>query len=175
MALQEKSKPHPDTSVILRESARRLDGPTRRLFLRQAAGLGTLTLLGGCDVVEGVSAERALARMSDFNDRVQAWLFDPRRLARQYPESAITRPFPFNAFCPEGQSPEVDPDSYRLELAGSVEDRTPWTLDRLHALPRVTQVTRHICIEGWSAVGKWSGVRFWNFSPASAPTRARFT
>ena len=80
---------------------------------------------------------------------------------REYPESAITRPFPFNAFYPEGQSPEVDPDSYRLELAGSVEDRTPWTLDRLHALPRVTHC--HICIEGWSAVGKWSGVRFSEF------------
>jgi DMSO/TMAO reductase YedYZ molybdopterin-dependent catalytic subunit len=126
-------------------------------------------------VVEGVSAERALARMSDFTDRVQAWLFDPRRLARHYPESAITRPFPFNAFYPEGQSPEVDPDSYRLELAGSVEDRTPWTFDRLHAPPHVTQVTRHICIEGWSAVGKWSGARFSEFlARIGADTSARY-
>jgi DMSO/TMAO reductase YedYZ molybdopterin-dependent catalytic subunit len=126
-------------------------------------------------VVEGVSAERVLARMSDFTDRVQAWLFDPRRLARHYPECAITRPFPFNAFYPEGQSPEVDPDSYRLELAGSVEDRTPWTFDRLHAPPRVTQVTRHICIEGWSAIGKWSGARFSEFlARIGADTSARY-
>ena len=148
-----RQKPHPDTAAVLRECARRLDRPTRRLFLRQAAGFGTLTLLTGCDVVDDLSAEAALRRVSDFNDRVQAWLFDPRRLAREYPQSAITRPFPFNAFYPEGQSPEVDPSEYVLELAGRVADPQPWTLDRLYALPRVTQVTRHICIEGWSAIG----------------------
>ena len=109
MALQEKPKPHPDTSVILRESARRLDGPTRRLFLRQAAGLGTLTLLGGCDVVRA-SPPRALARV-----RLQR----PRSgLAVRSPSAGPAIPgerhhasFPFNAFYPEGQSPEVDPDS----------------------------------------------------------------
>jgi hypothetical protein len=76
---------HPDTGIILKEAARRLERPTRRLFLRNAIGFGTLTLLGGCDVVDGASAERFLSRMSDFNDRVQAWLFNPRRLAREYP------------------------------------------------------------------------------------------
>src|SRR5262245_19100685 len=89
---------HPDTVPSLREAARRLDQPTRRLFVRSALGLGTLTLLSGCDVVDGRSAERALGRMSDFNDRVQAWLFNPGRLAREYSESDITRPSPFNSF-----------------------------------------------------------------------------
>ena len=131
-----RQKPHPDTAAVLRECARRLDRPTRRLFLRQAAGFGTLTLLTGCDVVDDLSAEAALRRVSDFNDRVQAWLFDPRRLAREYPQSAITRPFPFNAFYPEGRSPEVDPSEYVLELAGRVADPQPWTLDRLYALPQ---------------------------------------
>ncbi len=170
-----RQKPHPDTAAVLRECARRLDRPTRRLFLRQAAGFGTLTLLTGCDVVDDLSAEAALRRVSDFNDRVQAWLFDPRRLAREYPQSAITRPFPFNAFYPEGQSPEVDPSEYVLELAGRVADPQPWTLDRLYALPRVTQVTRHICIEGWSAIGKWSGVRFSEFlARVGADTKAPY-
>ena len=68
---------HPDTIPILREAAKRLDPPTRRLFLRCALGLGTLTLLSGCNVVDGASAEQVLGRMSDFNDRVQAWLFNP--------------------------------------------------------------------------------------------------
>ena len=37
-------------------------------------------------------------KISYFNDDVQAWLFDPNRLAPTYPESMITRPFPFNAY-----------------------------------------------------------------------------
>ena len=44
-----------------------------------------------------------------------------------------------------------------------IKDKKPWTLTELAALPQVTQVTRHICVEGWSAIGKWSGVRFSEF------------
>jgi DMSO/TMAO reductase YedYZ molybdopterin-dependent catalytic subunit len=157
---------HPDTIPILREAAKRLDPPTRRLFLRSALGLGTLTLLSGCNVVDGASAEQVLNRMSDFNDRVQAWLFSPNRMAREYPESAITRPFPFNSFYTPNspdKAPVIDPVSYRLNVIGLVDDTADWTLAQLYAFPRVTQVTRHICIEGWSAVGKWSGVRFSDF------------
>jgi hypothetical protein len=47
--------PHKDTGAILKEAARRVDLPTRRLFLRNAIGLGSLTFLSGCDVVDGVS------------------------------------------------------------------------------------------------------------------------
>ncbi|NVO16517.1 MAG: molybdopterin-dependent oxidoreductase [Rhodoplanes sp.] len=167
--------PHPDTPVILREAAGRLDAPTRRLFLRRAAGLGTLTLLAGCDVVDGTSAERALDAMSDFNDRVQAWLFGPGRLAREYQASEITRPFPFNAFYRRGGSPEVDPGGFTLEVAGRVQEAPPWTLDRLRALPRVSQITRHICIEGWSAIGHWEGARFSDFlDRIGADARARY-
>jgi DMSO/TMAO reductase YedYZ molybdopterin-dependent catalytic subunit len=155
--------PHPDTAVILRDASRLLDLPTRRLFLRSAAGLGTLTMLSGCNVVDGASAQKVLNQMSDFNDRVQAWLFNPRRLAKEYPVSAITRPFPFNAFYGREKAPEVDGDAYRLEIAGMVEKTDPWTLPALHALPRTSQITRHICIEGWSAVGHWEGVRLSDF------------
>jgi DMSO/TMAO reductase YedYZ molybdopterin-dependent catalytic subunit len=171
-------KAHPDTDAVLREAARRLDVPTRRLFLRHAIGLGSLTLFTGCDVIDGFSAETMLGRVSDFNDRVQAWLFSPHRLAREYPESAITRPFPFNSFY-EPNSPDmapiIDPATFRLNVTGLVERRDDWTLDQLHALPRVTQVTRHICIEGWSAIGKWSGVRFSDFlQRIGADTQAKY-
>lgn len=157
---------HPDTPHILKEAAGRLDLPTRRLFLRNAIGLGTLTMLGGCDVVDGISAERLLGTMSDFNDRVQAWLFNPARLAREYPETAITRPFPFNSFYTPNSpdlAPVIDPAGFALGVSGLVERTADWSLAELYALPRVTQITRHICIEGWSAVGKWSGVRFSEF------------
>lgn len=164
--LHDRRSRRPDTTAILKAAARRLDRPTRRLFLRSALGLGTLTLLSGRDVVDELSAERMLGHMSDFNDRVQAWLFDPGRMAREYPESAITRPFPFNSFYTPNspdKAPIVDPATYRLNVTGLVDDTSDWTLDRLYALPRITQITRHICIEGWSAIGKWSGVRFSDF------------
>ena len=108
--------------------------------------------------------------MSHFNDWVQARLFDPHRLAETYPESAITRPFPFNAYYPEEQSPDVDEDRYKLVLDGLVDNKQSWTLDQLYALPQETQMTRLICIEGWSAIGKWSGAPLSDFLPASAPT-----
>jgi DMSO/TMAO reductase YedYZ molybdopterin-dependent catalytic subunit len=177
--MSRNSRPsHPDTVPILREAAGRLDRPTRRLFLRNALGLGTLTLLSACDAVDGISAEAALNQMSDFNDRVQAWLFNPQRLAREYPESTITRPFPFNSFYTPNspdKAPIIDPVSYRLNVTGLVDDTSDWTLARLYALPRVTQITRHICIEGWSAVGKWSGVRFSDFlRGVGADLRAKY-
>lgn len=158
--------PDPDTSYILRDAASRLDFPTRRLFLRQALGLGTLGLLTGCKVIDGFSAEQALSSMSDFNDRAQAWLFDPARLAREYPESAITRPFPFNSFYTPNSpdlAPMIEAAGWVLNVTGRVERKADWTLPQLHALPQFTQITRHICIEGWSAIGKWSGVRLSHF------------
>jgi DMSO/TMAO reductase YedYZ molybdopterin-dependent catalytic subunit len=175
--LSQKHTLHPDTGVILKEAARRLDLPTRRQFLRSALGLGTLTALTGCDVIDGFSAERMLGKVSDFNDRVQEFLFDPARLAREYPQSAITRPFPFNAFYPESKAPEVDPAKFELYIAGQATDKAIWTVERLHALdlPRVTQITRHICIEGWSAIGKWSGFRFSDFlARIGADTAAKY-
>ena len=46
---------------------------------------------------------------------------------------------------------------YKLEVGGLVDNKKPWTLDELYALPQETQITRHICVEGWSAIGKWTG------------------
>lgn len=167
-----------EVAYILRGATRTLDLPTRRAFLRGAAGLGTLSALAGCDVTDGASAERALGGMSSFNDRVQAWLFDPRRLAREYPGSAITRPFPFNSFYTPNSpdlAPVIDPASYVLNVTGRVERREDWTLPQLYDLPRFTQITRHICIEGWSAIGKWTGVRFSEFlKRVGADMRAKY-
>jgi DMSO/TMAO reductase YedYZ molybdopterin-dependent catalytic subunit len=135
----------------------------RRLFLKQSLSLGALTLLSGCNLTEDESVQKLLRSMSRWNDRAQAWLFDPNKLAPEYPESAITKPFPFNAFYTVDQVPEVDGASYKLMLGGLVRDAKPWTLPELYALPQTSQVTRHICVEGWSAIGKWSGVTFRTF------------
>lgn len=135
----------------------------RRLFLRQTLSLGALTLLTGCDLTNRESVDKALRAVSRWNDRVQAWLFDPDRLAPTYPESAITQPFPFNAFYSAAEAPVVDPATYRLQLGGLIRDKRPWTLEELYALAQSTQVTRHVCVEGWSAIGKWGGVVFREF------------
>jgi len=135
----------------------------RRLFLRQGLSLGALTLLSGCNVTDQESVQKVLWTMSRWNDRVQGWIFDPDRLAPEFPESAITMPFPFNAFYGMSEVPRVDAAGYQLEVSGLVREKKPWTLPELYALPQVSQVTRHICVEGWSAIGKWSGVRFSDF------------
>lgn len=135
----------------------------RRLFLRQGLSLGALALLTGCDITNQEDVGKMLHIMDGWNNRAQALLFDPTKLAPEYPESMITKSFPFNAFYGENEIPVIDPENYQLELAGLIRDRKPWTLPELHALPQASQVTRHICVEGWSAIGKWSGTPFRSF------------
>ena len=147
----------------------------RRLFLRRGLSLGALALLAGCDITDPEGVQRTLAAMSRWNDGVQGWLFDAQRLAPEFPESRITRPFPYNAYYPEEEVPEIDGQAYKLELAGRIRDKKPWTLAELRALPQASQVTRHICVEGWSAIGKWSGVRLSDFlERIGADTSAKY-
>jgi len=149
-----------DGDAVVKEALSRLEHPSRRRFLQHSLTLGGLSLITGCTITDDKSAESALMKISRFNDKVQAWLFDPNRLAPTYPESMITRPFPFNAYYDEDEVPEVDANSFRLEVTGLVADRHAWSLPELRALPQADQVTRHICVEGWSAIGKWGGVPF---------------
>jgi DMSO/TMAO reductase YedYZ molybdopterin-dependent catalytic subunit len=127
-------------------------------MLKHSLSVGALSMLTGCNLQDGDAVDRVLWAMSRWNDRVQAWLFDPNRLAPTYPTSAITEPFPFNAFYPVDDAPEIDGDDYALEVSGRVADKQSWTLAKLRALPQEQQITRLICIEGWSAIGQWSGV-----------------
>jgi DMSO/TMAO reductase YedYZ molybdopterin-dependent catalytic subunit len=155
-----------------RPQARALE---RRLLLRGGLSLGALTMLTGCNLTDGDTVDKVLWAMSRFNDRVQALLFNPNRLAPTYQPSEITTPFPYNGFYPADDAPEIDAADWKLEVSGLVQDRTPWTLERLRALPQVTQITRHICIEGWSAIGCWSGVPLRTFlERVGADTKARY-
>ena len=69
------------------------------------------------------------------DDKVQAALFNPHRLAETYPASAITRPFRFNAYYAEWQVRPV-PDNWMLNVSGLVTDKRPWTLPVLMGLRR---------------------------------------
>ena len=155
--------PGVDTRLLIADAAKLIPNPARRLFLRGATSLGAVTMLTGCDIVDEKSAESALMAMSRFNDRVQAAIFRPQALAPTYPESAITRPFPFNAYYPEDDAPEVDGDTWALEVGGLVESKQSWTLPDLYALPQEKQITRHVCVEGWSAIGSWTGTPLRDF------------
>jgi DMSO/TMAO reductase YedYZ molybdopterin-dependent catalytic subunit len=167
--------PGVDPQLLIKDAARLLPEPSRRLFLRGAAGLGAITLLTGCDLIDSDAAEGALMKISRFNDRVQALLFDPNKLAPTYPESMITKPFPFNAYYDEDDAPEVDGETYKLEVGGLVGDKKSWTLPELYALPQDKQITRHVCVEGWSAIGSWTGARLSDFlKRVGADTRARY-
>jgi DMSO/TMAO reductase YedYZ molybdopterin-dependent catalytic subunit len=107
-------------------------------------------------------------------DRVQSALYNPQRLAETYPARAITRPFRFNAYYPIWEVRPV-PEDWRLAGTGLVADKTPWTVDRLRGLPQQAQITRHICIEGWSQIGQWSGVPLHLFlRRVGADLRARY-
>jgi len=130
----------------------------RRLFLKRGLSLSALTLLTGCDVTNSNSVDGFLRLISRMNDSVQAALYRPNKLARTYPENEVSAEFRFNAQYGLAGVPVLNPATWRLELAGAIADKRPWTLEQLQAMPQVSYVTRHVCVEGWSMIGKWGGV-----------------
>ena len=167
--------PGVDKSLLVKDATKLMPDLTRRRFITGGASLGALTLLTGCDVIDSSSAEDLLKHVSKFNDAVQALIFNPNTLAPTFPESAITKPFPFNAYYSEDEAPDVDGKDYRFEVSGLVENKKAWTLDELYKLPQVKQVTRHICVEGWSAIGSWTGTPLRDFLKlVGADTSAKY-
>ncbi|EKS34849.1 molybdopterin-dependent oxidoreductase [Afipia broomeae] len=167
--------PGVDKQLLVRDAAKLMPDLTRRRFISGGASLGALTLLTGCDVTDSFSAESMLTQISKFNDAVQAKLFNPNTLAPTFPESAITRPFPFNAYYALADAPDVDGSTWKLEVRGLVENKKSWTLDELYQLPQEKQITRHICVEGWSAIGSWTGTPLRHFLQlVGADMRAKY-
>ena len=164
-----------DRESILIDARRELDLPSRRLFGKQLLTLGGLSMLTGCSLSDDKSVDAFLTAVSRLNDRAQAFIFDPKQLAPTYTEAQITRPFPFNAFYDIDSVPEVDASNYRLKLSGLVTGQRTWSLPELYALPHAEQITRHICVEGWSAIGRWGGTPFSDFlRRVGADTSAKY-
>ena len=148
---------------------------SRRTLAGRTLSLGALTFLKGCDISDDDAVQAALARVSAWNDRVQGWLFDGTKLAPTFAESEAVKDFRFNAYYQADRAPVLEEGSYRLTLAGRIADKTPWTVSRLHALPRQDQITRHVCVEGWSMIGKWSGTPLRTFlERIGADTTAKY-
>ena len=148
------------TPRIQLEPAQRLqlESLQRRNFLRGGLTVGAMALLSGCNLQDGDQVDRVLWAMSRWNDRVQAWLFSGQKLAPTFSKAQMTTPFPFNAYYGQDDIPDVDLDDYALEVSGRVRDKSPWTLAALRKLPQRTDITRLVCVEGWSAIGQWGGV-----------------
>ncbi|KIZ33226.1 molybdopterin-binding protein, partial [Rhodopseudomonas palustris] len=132
--------PGVDTKLLVRDATALMPELSRRRFIAGGASLGALTLLTGCDVVDGDGAEHLLAKVSKFNDSVQAAIFNPNTLAPTYSEKDITRPFPFNAYYSLDEAPTIDGKDWKLEVSGLVDNKKSWTLDELYKLPEVKQI-----------------------------------
>lgn len=152
----------PDRSV-LSEHRRVIEDIGRRRLLRGALSLGGLSLLTGCNVSERDSVQRVLRSVSTFNDRVQGWMFRPDKLAPTYLPSQVVKPPRFNAYYEIEDVKRVDVSGWKLELAGLIADKRPWTLERLYALPEQEEIIKHICVEGWDYIGQWSGPNLRDF------------
>lgn len=139
--------------------------PDRRRLLGGAvvgaAGLAS----GGCTAVtSSPTVNQGLDAAEGLNNFVHRLLGGRSALAREYPESAISPDFRANG--------TTNPDSedyqalaangftdFRLEVGGLVEKPLSLSLNDLRSSPSRTQITRHDCVEGWSAIAKWKGAR----------------
>ncbi len=147
----------------------------RRNLVERGFSLGALTLLTGCDISDNNAVQSLLARFSRWNDRVQEALFSDRRLAPTFPESMAVKNFRYNAWYGPNLAPRLQAADFRLLLSGKIANKKPWTVEELYALPQVTQITRHVCVEGWSMIGKWTGTPFRTFlERVGADTTARY-
>ena len=144
-------------------------------MLRGGLSLGLLTMLTGCSPESNPEVDAGLRAISSFNDRVQALLFNPAKLAPTYPASRVLKPPRYNAYYDIQQVKPVDGAGWKLELGGLIADRRPWTTRQIAALPQREIIIRHICVEGWDYIGQWSGVPLGDFlRRVGADLKARY-
>jgi DMSO/TMAO reductase YedYZ molybdopterin-dependent catalytic subunit len=147
----------------------------RRNLLRGTVSLGALTMLTGCTVSDTDAVQTVLRAVSDFNDGVQAMLFNPNKLAPTYSADQVVKPPRFNAYYEIEDVKPVDGASWKLELAGLVDSKAPWTAEQIYKLPEQEIIVRHICVEGWDYIGQWSGPSLSDFlKRIGADTRAKY-
>ena len=135
----------------------------RRRFI--AAGASGL-LLGGCDRLNNSPQFRGVLRSAEKLNMAAQRLVSPRdALAREYSEADMSPVFRSNGTSMPG-TPEYARHlaenfaNWRLTVDGLVArplvDPSP---RRSQSIPHRVQITRHDCVEGWSAIGKWHGAR----------------
>jgi DMSO/TMAO reductase YedYZ molybdopterin-dependent catalytic subunit len=121
-------------------------------------------VLAGCDRLAANESFNGMLRSAQFlSQRAQALLTGRDAMAQEFTEDDIANDFRSNG--------TAMPDSglyrqllagrfrdWRLQVGGLVARPTQYSLAELQAMPSRTQITRHDCVEGWSVIGKWTGV-----------------
>ncbi len=136
---------------------------TRRRLLLGAAATPVLAL-GGCDWLGASPSFRDIVLGSGewlnyhahrlIGSSALAREFDPADLSPNFRTNgnADVRDATYRRFADAGFA------GWRLQVDGLVETPGAYTLDEIRAMPARSQITRHDCVEGWSAIGKWTGV-----------------
>jgi DMSO/TMAO reductase YedYZ molybdopterin-dependent catalytic subunit len=149
----------------------------RRFIVTSASGL----LLGGCDRLNNNPGFRGVLRSAEKLTMASQRLISPRdALAREYSAADLSPIFRSNGTAmpstPEyAQHAAEHFANWRLTVDGLVARPLSIPLQTLRTLPHRTQITRHDCVEGWSAIGKWHGVQLWRLlEHAGLSMRAKF-
>jgi DMSO/TMAO reductase YedYZ molybdopterin-dependent catalytic subunit len=132
----------------------------RRIFLVSAA-----SMVAGCGPIgTALNNNDAVRRILTAAEPVNHLLIGTRGLAREYTGRDVDRVFRVNGFPTPSDASYTRLVAerfapYRLVVEGAVERPAALSLAQLLRIPQQTQITRHDCVEGWSVIGKWSGVR----------------
>jgi DMSO/TMAO reductase YedYZ molybdopterin-dependent catalytic subunit len=136
----------------------------RRQLLKGAVGAAGVIASAGCDnLTQSQWFPGLLSQAEKLTDLVQRAVTPAKALAREYREADISALFPANGNTDPGTDAYAATAAagftdWTLAIAGLVRTPTSWSLGALKDLPARTQITRHDCVEGWSAIGKWTGV-----------------
>src|ERR1043166_2396958 len=148
------------------EAKRRMTAMSRRGFL--VCGVAALVGIFGWRWMSDETKTALLRRTFEFNEKVSQVFFRPTRLAPEFPLVNVS-PERVNGM--EGLEDEIDISNWRLAvggLAGRTDDLI-LTLDDMRKLPRTEMTTEFKCIEGWSVIVHWTGVRFSDFAARYLP------
>ena len=146
---------------------------TRRDFLiggvAAAAGFGGWRWLKTAPQDNQLS--RPLRRVLEFNERVDRVVFSPRHLAPTFSPMLAREPKPNGDIGIDDD--DFDPSTWKLDVEGA-EEGGPFTLAAIQALPKIEMVTQLNCIEGWTQVVHWAGVRFSDFVAKVVPKTMKY-
>lgn len=132
----------------------------RELLGRISLGAGGL-LLGGCDKLNADPTFRKILTGAE-QLHLNAQRLVAGGLAREYRPDQMSPLFRTNGNTQPGSSDYAahaasNFASWRLAVDGLVARPLNLSLHDLGAFPQRAQITRHDCVEGWSAIGKWQG------------------
>lgn len=134
------------------------------ILTRRALVLGGVATLAGCDRVAQTQAARDILFSADnFHQWAQRTIMARDAMAQEFRPDQISPTFRANGTA-NPNTPAYKAlwrggfADWRLRIDGRVARPLSLSLSHLHALPHREQITRHDCVEGWSAIGKWRGV-----------------